>query len=109
MSSFITSSLGAPSQAYAITTTTDITGSGFSILSATGSNDLIRATFGSKVVSVYNNSNSSIRALAAISIDGYYVSGRTTVTVPLYISAASDTDVAIFVDNGAFYGWNLPV
>ena len=109
MSSFITSSLGTPSQAYSITTTTNITGSGFSILSATSSNDLIRATFGSKVVSVYNSSNSSIRALAAISIDGYYVSGRNTVTVPLYISAASDTDAAIFVDNGAFYGWNLPV
>lgn len=109
MSSFITSSLGTPSQAYSITTTTDITGSGFSILSATSSNDLIRATFGSKVVSVYNSSNSSIRALAAISIDGYYVSGRNTVTVPLYISAASGTDAAIFVDNGAFYGWNLPV
>lgn len=109
MSSFITSSLGTPSQAYSITTTTDITGSGFSILSATSSNDLIRATFGSKVVSVYNSSNSSIRALAAISIDGYYVSGRNTVTVPLYISAASVTDAAIFVDNGAFYGWNLPV
>lgn len=109
MSSFITSSLGTPSQAYSITTATNITGSGFSILSATSSNDLIRATFGSKVVSVYNSSNSSIRALAAISIDGYYVSGRNTVTVPLYISAASDTDAAIFVDNGAFYGWNLPV
>lgn len=109
MSSFITSSLGTPSQAYSITTTTDITGSGFSILSATSSNDLIRATFGSKVVSVYNSSNSSIRALAAISIDGYYVSGRNTVTVPLYISAASVSDAAIFVDNGAFYGWNLPV
>lgn len=109
MSSFIISSLGTPSQAYSITTTTDITGSGFSILSATSSNDLIRATFGSKVVSVYNSSNSSIRALAAISIDGYYVSGRNTVTVPLYISAASVSDAAIFVDNGAFYGWNLPV
>lgn len=109
MSSSITSSLGTPSQAYSITTTTNITGSGFSILSATSSNDLIRATFGSKVVSVYNSSNSSIGALAAISIDGYYVSGRNTVTVPLYISAASDTDAAIFVDNGAFYGWNLPV
>ena len=109
MSSTIDSSLGTPSQAYSITTTTNITGSGFSILSATGSNDLIRATFGSKVVSVYNSSNSSISALAAIAIDGYYVSGRNTVTVPLYISAASDTDAAIFVDNGAFYGWNLPV
>ena len=109
MSSTINSSLGTPSQAYSITTTTDITGSGFSILSATRSNDLIRATFGSKVVSVYNSSGSSIRALAAIAIDGYYVSGRTTVTVPLYISAATDTDAAIFVDNGAFYGWNLPV
>lgn len=109
MSSTITSSLGTPSQAYSITTTTNITGSGFSILSATSSNDLIRATFGSKVVSVYNSSGSSIRALAAIAIDGYYVSGRNTVTVPLYISAASDTDAAIFVDNGAFYGWNLPV
>lgn len=109
MSSFITSSLGTPSQAYSITTTTNITGSGFSILSATSSNNLIRATFGSKVVSVYNSSNSSIRALAAISIDGYYVSGRNTVTVPLYISAASVSDAAIFVDNGAFYGWNLPV
>lgn len=109
MSSTINSSLGTPSQAYYITTTTNITGSGFSILSATSSNDLIRATFGSKVVSVYNSSGSSIRALAAISIDGYYVSGRNTVTVPLYISAASDTDAAIFVDNGAFYGWNLPV
>lgn len=109
MSSSITSSLGTPSQAYNITTTTNITGSGFSILSATSSNDLIRATFGSKVVSVYNSRGSSIRALAAISIDGYYVSGRNTVTVPLYISAASDTDAAIFVDNGAFYGWNLPV
>ena len=109
MSSFITSSLGTPSQAYSITTTTTITGSGFSILSATSSNDLIRATFGSKVVSVYNSSYSSIRALAAIAIDGYYVSGRNTVTVPLYISAASNTDAAIFVDNGAFYGWNLPV
>lgn len=109
MSSSITSSLGTPSQAYSITTTTNITGSGFSILSATSSNDLIRATFGSKVVSVYNSSGSSIRALAAISIDGYYVSGRNTVTVPLYISAAADTDAAIFVDNGAFYGWNLPV
>lgn len=109
MSSSIISSLGTPSQAYSITTTTNITGSGFSILSATSSNDLIRATFGSKVVSVYNSSNSSIRALAAISIDGYYVSGRNTVTVPLYISAASDTDTAIFVDNGAFCGWNLPV
>lgn len=109
MSSTINSSLGTPSQAYSITTTTDITGSGFSILSATSSNDLIRATFGSKVVSVYNNSSSSIRALAAIAIDGYYVSGRNTVTVPLYISAASNTDAAIFVDSGAFYGWNLPV
>lgn len=109
MSSTINSSLGTPSQAYSITTTTNITGSGFSILSATSSNDLIRATFGSKVVSVYNSSGSSIRALAAISIDGYYVSGRNTVTVPLYISAAADTDAAIFVDNGAFYGWNLPV
>jgi len=29
--------------------------------------------------------------------------------VPLYISAAANTDAAIFVDNGAFYGWNLPV
>ena len=109
MSSTINSSLGTPSQAYYITTTTNITGSGFSILSATSSNDLIRATFGSKVVSVYNSSGSSIRALAAIAIDGYYVSGRNTVTVPLYISAGSDTDAAIFVDNGAFYGWNLPV
>lgn len=109
MSSTINSSLGTPSQAYSITTTTNITGSGFSILSATSSNDLIRATFGSKVVSVYNSSYSSIRALAAIAIDGYYVSGRNTVTVPLYISAASNTDAAIFVDNGAFYGWNLPV
>ena len=109
MSSSIISSLGTPSQAYSITTTTNITGSGFSILSATSSNDLIRATFGSKVVSVYNNNHSSISALAAIAIDGYYVSGRNTVTVPLYISAASDTDAAIFVDNGAFYGWNLPV
>lgn len=109
MSSTINSSLGTPSQAYYITTTTNITGSGFSILSATSSNDLIRATFGSKVVSVYNSSYSSISALAAIAIDGYYVSGRSTVTVPLYISAASDTDAAIFVDNGAFYGWNLPV
>ena len=109
MSSTINSSLGTPSQAYSITTTTDITGSGFSILSATSSNDLIRATFGSKVVSVYNNSYSSISALAAIAIDGYYVSGRNTVTVPLYISAASVSDAAIFVDNGAFYGWNLPV
>lgn len=109
MNSSITSSLGTPSQAYSITTTTNITGSGFSILSATSSNDLIRATFGSKVVSVYNSSFSSISALAAIAIDGYYVSGRNTVTVPLYISAASDTDAAIFVDNGAFYGWNLPV
>lgn len=109
MSSTINSSLGTPSQAYSITTTTNITGSGFSILSATSSNDLIRATFGSKVVSVYNSSYSSIKALAAIAIDGYYVSGRNTVTVPLYISAASDTDAAIFVDNGAFYGWNLPV
>lgn len=109
MSSTINSSLGTPSQAYSITTTTNITGSGFSILSATSSNDLIRATFGSTVVSVYNSSNSSIRALAAIAIDGYYVSGRNTVTVPLYISAASVSDAAIFVDNGAFYGWNLPV
>lgn len=109
MSSTINSSLGTPSQAYSITTTANITGSGFSILSATSSNDLIRATFGSKVVSVYNSSNSSIRALAAIAIDGYYVSGRNTVTVPLYISAASVSDAAIFVDNGAFYGWNLPV
>ena len=109
MSSTINSSLGTPSQAYSITTTTNITGSGFSILSATSSNDLIRATFGSKVVSVYNSNYSSISALAAIAIDGYYVSGRNTVTVPLYISAASDTDAAIFVDNGAFYGWNLPV
>ena len=109
MSSSITSSLGTPSQAYSITTTTNITGSGFSILSATSSNDLIRATFGSKVVSVYNSSGSSISALAAITIDGYYVSGRNTVTVPLYISSASNTDAAIFVDNGAFYGWNLPV
>lgn len=109
MSSTVNSSLGTPSQAYSITTTTNITGSGFSILSATSSNDLIRATFGSKVVSVYNSSGSSIRALAAIAIDGYYVSGRNTVTVPLYISAASNTDAAIFVDNGAFYGWNLPV
>ena len=109
MSSTINSSLGTPSQAYYITTTTNITGSGFSILSATSSNDLIRATFGSKVVSVYNSSGSSIRALAAIAIDGYYVSGRNTVTVPLYISAASANDPAIFVDNGAFYGWNLPV
>lgn len=109
MSSSITSSLGTPSQAYFITTTTNITGSGFSILSATSSNDLIRATFGSKVVSVYNSSYSSISALAAIAIDGYYVSGRSTVTVPLYISAASASDAAIFVDNGAFYGWNLPV
>lgn len=109
MSSSIISSLGTPSQAYSITTTTNITGSGFSILSATSSNDLIRATFGSKVVSVYNSSYSSISALAAIAIDGYYVSGRNTVTVPLYISAASVSDAAIFVDNGAFYGWNLPV
>lgn len=109
MSSTINSSLGTPSQAYSITTTTNITGSGFSILSATSSNDLIRATFGSKVVSIYNSSYSSIRALAAIAIDGYYVSGRNTVTVPLYISAAANTDAAIFVDNGAFYGWNLPV
>lgn len=109
MISTINSSLGTPSQAYSITTTTNITGSGFSILSATSSNDLIRATFGSKVVSVYNSSYSSIRALAAIAIDGYYVSGRNTVTVPLYISAAENTDAAIFVDNGAFYGWNLPV
>lgn len=109
MSSTINSSLGTPSQAYYITTTTNITGSGFSILSATSSNDLIRATFGSKVVSVYNSGGSSIRALAAIAIDGYYVSGRNTVTVPLYISAAANTDAAIFVDNGAFYGWNLPV
>lgn len=109
MSSSITGSLGTPSQAYSITTTTNITGSGFSILSATSSNDLIRATFGSKVVSVYNSSGSSIRALAAIAIDGYYVSGRNTVTVPLYISSASVSDAAIFVDNGAFYGWNLPV
>lgn len=109
MSSTINSSLGTPSQAYSITTTTNITGSGFSILSATSSNDLIRATFGSKVVSVYNSSYSSISALAAIAIDGYYVSGRNTVTVPLYISAAANTDAAIFVDNGAFYGWNLPV
>lgn len=109
MSSSITSSLGTPSQVYSIATTTNITGSGFSILSATSSNDLIRATFGSKVVSVYNSSGSSISALAAIAIDGYYVSGRNTVTVPLYISAASVSDAAIFVDNGAFYGWNLPV
>lgn len=109
MSSSITSSLGTPSQAYSITTTTNITGSGFSILSATSSNDLIRATFGSKVVSVYNNMGSSIGALAAIAIDGYYVSGRNTVTVPLYISAAANNDAAIFVDNGAFFGWNLPV
>lgn len=109
MSSTINSSLGTPSQAYSITTTTNITGSGFSILSATSSNDLIRATFGSKVVSVYNSSWSKISALAAIAIDGYYVSGRNTVTVPLYISAAENTDAAIFVDNGAFYGWNLPV
>lgn len=109
MSSSINSSLGTPSQVYSITTTTDITGSGFSILSATSSNDLIRATFGSKVVSVYNSSYNSIRALAAIAIDGYYVSGRNTVTVPLYISAAANNDAAIFVDNGAFYGWNLPV
>lgn len=109
MSSSITSSLGTPSQVYSITTTTNITGSGFSILSATSSNDLIRATFGSKVVSVYNSSQSRISALAAIAIDGYYVSGRNTVTVPLYISAASVSDAAIFVDNGAFYGWNLPV
>ena len=109
MSSTINSSLGTPSQAYSITTTTNITGSGFSILSATSSNDLIRATFGSKVVSVYNSSQSRISALAAIAIDGYYVSGRSTVTVPLYISAASVSDAAIFVDNGAFYGWNLPV
>ena len=109
MSSTINGSLGTPSQAYSITTTTAITGSGFSILSATSSKDLIRATFGSKVVSVYNSSGSSIRALSAIAIDGYYISGRNTVTVPLYISAAADTDVAIFVDNGAFYGWNLPV
>ena len=109
MSSSITSSLGTPSQAYSITTTTNITGSGFSILSATSSNDLIRATFGSKVVSVYNSSYRNISALAAIAIDGYYISGRNTVTVPLYISAASDNDAAIFVDNGAFYGWNLPV
>ena len=109
MSSSITSSLGTPSQVYSITTTTNITGSGFSILSATSSNDLIRATFGSKVVSVYNSNYSSISALAAIAIDGYYVSGRNTVTVPLYISAASVSDAAIFVDNGAFYGWNLPV
>lgn len=109
MSSTINSSLGTPSQAYSITTTTNITGSGFSILSATSSNDLIRATFGSKVVSVYNSSQSRISALAAIAIDGYYVSGRNTVTVPLYISAASVSDAAIFVDNGAFYGWNLPV
>lgn len=109
MSSTINSSLGTPSQAYSITTTTNITGSGFSILSATSSNDLIRATFGSKVVSVYDSSYSSISALAAIAIDGYYVSGRNTVTVPLYISAAANTDAAIFVDNGAFYGWNLPV
>lgn len=109
MSSSITSSLGTPSQVYSITTTTNITGSGFSILSATSSNDLIRATFGSKVVSVYNSSGSSISALAAIAIDGYYVSGRNTVTVPLYISSASANDAAIFVDNGAFYGWNLPV
>lgn len=109
MSSTINSSLGTPSQIYSITTTTNITGSGFSILSATSSNDLIRATFGSKVVSVYNSSYSSISALAAIAIDGYYVSGRNTVTVPLYISAAAGTDAAIFVDNGAFYGWNLPV
>lgn len=109
MSSSIASSLGTPSQAYSITTTTNITGSGFSILSATSSNDLIRATFGSKVVSVYNSSYRNISALAAIAIDGYYISDRNTVTVPLYISAASDNDVAIFVDNGAFYGWNLPV
>lgn len=109
MSSTINSSLGTPSQAYSITTTTNIAGSGFSILSATSSNDLIRATFGSKVVSVYNSSYSSISALAAIAIDGYHVSGRNTVTVPLYISAASVSDAAIFVDNGAFYGWNLPV
>lgn len=109
MSSTINGSLGTPSQAYYITTTTNITGSGFSIVSATSSNDLIRATFGSKVVSIYNSGGSSIRALAAISIDGYYISGRNTVTVPLYISAASSTDAAIFVDNGAFYGWNLPV
>lgn len=109
MSSTINSSLGTPSQAYHITTTANITGSGFSILSATSSNDLIRATFGSKVVSLYNSSYSSVSALAAIAIDGYYVSGRNTVTVPLYISAAADTDAAIFVDNGAFYGWNLPV
>lgn len=109
MSSTIISSLGTPSQAYSITTTTNITGSGFSILSVTSSNDLIRATFGSKVVSVYNSSYSRISALAAIAIDGYYVSGRNTVTVPLYISAASNTDAAIFVDNGAFYGWSLPV
>lgn len=109
MSSSITSSLGTPSQVYSITTTTNITGSGFSILSATSSNDLIRATFGSKVVSVYNSSYRNISALAAIAIDGYYISGRNTVTVPLYISAASDNDAAIFVDNGAFYGWNLPV
>lgn len=109
MSSTINSDLGTPSQAYSITTTTNITGSGFSILSATSSNDLIRATFGSKVVSVYNSGGSSIRALAAIAIDGYYVSGRNTVTVPLYISATSNNDAAIFVDNGAFYGWNLPV
>lgn len=108
MSSSITSSLGTPNQAYYITTTTNITGSGFSILSATSSNDLIRATFGSKAVSVYNSSGNSISALAAIAIDGYYVSGRNTVTVPLYISAASVSDAAIFVDNGAFYGWNLP-
>lgn len=109
MGSTINSSLGTPSQAYSITTTTNITGSGFSILSATSSNDLIRATFGSKVVSIYNSSYSSISALAAIAIDGYYISGRNTVTVPLYISAASVSDAAIFVDNGAFYGWNLPV
>lgn len=109
MSSSIISSLGTPSQAYSITTTTNITGSGFSILSTTSSNDLIRATFGSKVVSIYNSNGSSIKTLAAISIDGYYISGRGTVTVPLYISAAANTDAAIFVDNGAFYGWNLPV
>lgn len=108
MTSSISHALGSPSIHYSISTDTDITGSGFSVLSKTSSNNLIKATFGSKVVSIYNNSYSKINSLAAISIEGYSTNNNN-VTVPLYISASTNQEAAIFVERGSFYGWNLPV
>lgn len=108
MTSSISHALGSPSTYYSISTDTDITGSGFSVLSKNSSNNLIKATFGSKVVSIYNNSYSKINALAAISIEGYRTNNNN-VTVPLYISASTNQEAAIFVERGSFYGWNLPV